>query len=103
LTVRFRIGPGKDDHSLVIEGEIDIATADQVVSTIGLCSMPEGDIVVDCSRVTFLDAAGVRAFVTVAAGLPEGSRLVITGASGVVLQVLELLRAGQHPGLEIET
>ena len=101
LEMRLRIGPGGDDRTLVLEGELDVASADHVVSAIGLCSVPEGDLVLDCRKLSFIDGAGVRALVSVAERLPEGTRLVLDRPAGLALRVLQMLRVEENPRVAV--
>ncbi len=76
-----------------VAGELDSATAGLMGDGLSLASMMPGDrLVVDVSRLIFMDAAGIRVLVAaherlVAAG---GGGLVIRGASGIVRRVFEL-------------
>lgn len=97
----FRVGPGADAGSLVIEGELDLASIDRLVSAVDLCSVPEDELVIDCSRLTFVDGTGVQAFIDIAGRLPASTVLVLAGASGFVLRVLRLLRIDSYPRIEV--
>jgi anti-anti-sigma factor len=99
--MRFRIGPGRDDRTLVLEGELDVSTAGRLAAAVELCSRPGGDVVLDCRGLTFIDGAGVRELASVAEGLPAGTTLILEGARGVVLRVLEMLRVDEHARLEV--
>jgi anti-sigma B factor antagonist len=76
-----------------VAGELDNATAELMGDGLSLASVKPADrLVVDVSRLVFMDAAGVRVLLAaherlVAAG---GGGLVIRGASGIVRRVLEL-------------
>ena|SRR5437588_9284055 len=96
----LRIGPGRDGGFLV-EGELDLATAGQLRNAVDMCAVQDGDLVIDCGALSFIDAAGTHTLVTIAEQLPEGSRLVLLGPRGVVLQVLAILRVDRHPRVEI--
>jgi len=97
VRMRLRIGPGRDDRTLVLEGELDVAAADQLVSAVELCSILDDDVILDCRNLSFVDGAGVDAFVRVAEALPAGSRLVLENPEGLVLRVLQMLRIDEHP------
>ena len=74
-------------------GELDRATAGLLGDGLSLARVRPGDrLVVDVSRLRFMDASGLRVLVAaqrrlVAAG---GAGLVIRGASGIVRRVFEL-------------
>jgi anti-anti-sigma factor len=86
---------------LVVEGELDLAAAGQLRDTADLCAAPDGDLVIDLSALSFIDAAGTHTLVSIAEHLPQGSRLVLVGPQGLVLQVMALLRVDRHPRVEI--
>ncbi len=49
-------------HTLVLTGELDLATAGELKTTIeGLCGDHASEIVLDLRRLDFLDSAGARA------------------------------------------
>src|SRR5215207_1881894 len=88
------VGEAVDGVGVVrVAGELDTATAGLLEDGLSLASVMPGDrVVVDFSRLTFMDAAGLRAVVAaherrVAAGT---GGLVIRGASGIVRRVFEL-------------
>jgi anti-anti-sigma factor len=99
----FRVGPGEGDSSLVMEGELDLASVERLLTAIDLCAHPNdhGELILDCRRLTFLDGTGVQALSNVADKFTGGSRLVLVGTTGIVLRVLRLLRVDQHPRIEL--
>ncbi len=50
-----------------VRGEIDVATAARLRSDVEavVAARPDADLVLDCSELTFIDAAGIRVFVDV--------------------------------------
>jgi len=76
-----------------VAGELDAATAGLLDDGLSLASVMAGDrLVVDVSRLSFMDVAGVRVMAAaherrVAAG---SCGLVVRGASGIVRRVLEV-------------
>jgi anti-anti-sigma factor len=87
------VGKGAGGAVVWVAGELDIATAGLMGDGLSLASVMRGNrLVVDVSRLIFMDAAGIRVLVAaheclVAAG---GDGLVIRGASGIVRRVFEL-------------
>jgi anti-sigma B factor antagonist len=76
---------------LIREGEIDLATADQLRSVGGeaLIANPTADAHVDLSRVTFLDSTGIGALVHIR-NLAAPRDLIIDNPSEPVRRILEL-------------
>jgi anti-sigma B factor antagonist len=76
-------------HTVVlVAGEIDLATRDQLRE----CLAPlHGDVVVDLSRVTFLDSSGIATIVAQAARLADdGATLKLRRANVIVARVLHI-------------
>jgi anti-anti-sigma factor len=76
-----------------LRGEIDIASASQLRADLQeLVDTSSGDIVVDCSGLTFIDSSGVAAIVfTQQALAPRGSALRIANIDGVPARLLDIL------------
>ena len=76
-----------------VAGELDTATTGLLDDALWLASVMPGDrLVVDVSRLTFMDGAGIRVLVAADERLVTAGRsgLVIQGASGIVRRVFEL-------------
>ena len=73
---------------LWLVGELDFAAVALVSERL---AQLDGDVAVDCSRLDFIDAAGLRALLT-AHGIraARGSKLVVVRPSRQVRRVLEL-------------
>ena len=97
--VQLRITPTEDGFRL--EGELDMATADDL-SQIFRDAPSNGDpIVLDFSGVSFMDSSGLRALLE-RAGQPTGAGpVVIVNPSAQVRRVLEISIPGGTPGLEV--
>jgi len=77
----------------VVGGEIDIATCPALVEVLDtLVAQADGDVVVDCSTVTFFGAAGVGALVAARHRL-RGSRhrVIVRNPSESVRRVLDIV------------
>ncbi|MFL5850345.1 MAG: STAS domain-containing protein [Solirubrobacteraceae bacterium] len=82
---------------LALRGEIDLVSGPEVRASIaGLCAQGL-DVVVDVSRVTFLDSSGLRALVGASQDAARaGCRLEIRGARGDVLHTFGLAGLSEH-------
>jgi anti-anti-sigma factor len=86
---------GDDFHNIVVAvlGEIDLAVHDELLSTIRAAIGRPGvkTVVVDLSRTSFMDAAGIRALLAgrEAAGT-AGVRYRVVGMAGMVRWVLDV-------------
>ena len=81
-----------DRHRLVLEGELDIASAPILEEAItGLCENDISSIVLDLTQLTFMDSTGLRAILA-ADKLCNGNghALSLAGANGAVQRLFEL-------------
>jgi anti-sigma B factor antagonist len=89
-------GPGR----VRLVGELDLSSVGEVEAR--LVAM-EGDLELDCSGLTFIDASGIRVFVAVYdACVRRGARLVIVNPSRCVVRLLELTGVGGLLGVSAE-
>ena len=76
---------------VTVAGDVDLAAADSLWEVLDEHVRPGGELVVDCSRVAFLDSMGLRALIRARHKADEvGARLALTSPSDAVLRVLEL-------------
>jgi anti-sigma B factor antagonist len=76
-----------------VAGELDTATAGLLGAGLSLAPVMPGDhLVLDVSRLTFMDAAGLKVVVAAHEGrlAAGGGGIVVRGASGIVRRVFEL-------------
>jgi anti-anti-sigma factor len=87
------------DGVLHLVGELDLASAEGFLGqALGdLDSRPE--IVLDLSKLSFLDSSGIRAFLTLAARLRDG--IVLQHPQPAVARVLEIVRLEGVPGIRV--
>lgn len=85
-----------DDRSavLLVEGDIDIATAPQLSERIlEHVSATDGDVVLDMSGVPFMDSSGLAVLLIAQQRLtPQGRRLALRGAQPPVISALRMSR-----------
>jgi anti-sigma B factor antagonist len=86
----------RDEHAghsvLVVDGELDLATAPQLTSTaMALVDAGAGNVIVDARLLSFCDSSGLTAFVRIANRLePTAGRLAVVGPQAIVRRVLEI-------------
>jgi anti-anti-sigma regulatory factor len=80
-------------------GEIDASNSHAVGSSIVAQMTPGKDLHVDVSQVIFCDISGIRAFVSVAEGLPEGRRLLLHGMPAPLETVMRVVGWNRLPAL----
>lgn len=93
-TLTVRAVPHEDGSVvLVVEGELDLATAPQLVAAAedALASTSEGDVALDLSEVHFIDSTGIGAVIQVRGlALARSRRTKVCAASDMVVRVLDL-------------
>ncbi|MEY9929270.1 anti-anti-sigma factor [Catenulispora sp. GP43] len=90
-------GDGKDGGkvggavTVTVAGDVDLAAADTLWSVLDEYVRPGAQVVVDCSRVAFLDSMGLRTLIRAQhkAGASD-ARLTLAAPSEAVLRVLQL-------------
>ena len=91
-------GPGA--RTLRLRGELDMLTAPVLMEHLEpLCGSP-GDVVVDCSELSFVDSQGIRAFLRAARALPDGN-LVITAPTSEVRKLFDIVRIQDFPNIVV--
>jgi anti-sigma B factor antagonist len=80
-----------------VEGEIDIATAPHMAADLtAYAERSTGEVVVDCSKMTFIDSSGLAVFETARRDLEaQGRRLVITGVVKQCRRAFEIIGLGE--------
>src|SRR5206468_10856156 len=92
---------GTEGHLRLI-GELDMATVDRLLDAIDPAISHNGDVTLELDRLTFLDSAGVDAFIEAGRrAAAHGRRLVLSSPSRVALKVLEILGADRFAGIRI--
>jgi anti-sigma B factor antagonist len=79
------------DAPFVVSGEIDLATAPKMARALEeYCAQTEGDVVVDCSAMTFIDSTGLAVFQTLRRDL-DGRRLELRHVVGPCRRAFEIV------------
>jgi anti-anti-sigma factor len=86
----FRIQVDEEGRTIAIRGEIDMATADEIVGAAIPIALSPGDVHLDLSETTFLDASGLRALVWLAHQVKDRGSLVLMHSAPSVRRLLDL-------------
>jgi anti-anti-sigma factor len=73
-----------------LPSEVDMASVDEILATIGPLAAAGGPILVDLSGVTFIDSTGLHTLVAAADALGDRGCIIAHGAHGPVAKVMEL-------------
>jgi anti-sigma B factor antagonist len=93
---------GKGRSVVAASGELDIATAPQLLGAVTALSQPgTGAIAIDLSALTFIDSSGIKALrAAVRSANARGVGAIVASPSRRVERVLELVRLGDVIPLE---
>jgi anti-sigma B factor antagonist len=89
---RLCVGEGRPGcYRIEVRGELDLAVTDRLSKALASAG-EHREVLVDLERCDFIDSAAVEAILRAEAGLTlEGRRILVVGARGQVLQVLNVL------------
>lgn len=83
-----------DRYVLVLSGELDMSgVAAFEAAAVRLCGLGAGEVLVDITKIDFIDSSGLRAILTVKAACEErGCRFSMSHGSGQAEKLFELTR-----------
>jgi anti-anti-sigma factor len=86
---------------LYLEGEFDLEAEEAAVGALrGHHPYDENGVVIDVSRLTFMDSTGIRVLQTLATG-PGATRVVLRSPRRGVQKVLELVGIAKRPPIAV--
>ncbi|MET0729518.1 MAG: STAS domain-containing protein [Acidimicrobiales bacterium] len=106
----LEVSDGGDAMTLLVRGDIDLATAPGLLESIVCASLSHtpGHVIVDVSRVSFIDSRGLSALIEARGRLAaEGARLDVVNVPTRILHLMrvagiaDLLQAAPHPTAEL--
>jgi anti-anti-sigma factor len=90
---QFHVQTAHSDGQVVVQigGDVDLACIGALAEALGQALAPGIPVVVDCSKITFMDSSGLQAFVRArTAADRRGTAFRLTRVSKSVSRVLEL-------------
>ncbi|MGI8617187.1 MAG: STAS domain-containing protein [Actinomycetota bacterium] len=97
--MQLQITPTNEGFRL--EGELDMATADDLSQLLKVAVLECRPLVLDFSGVSFMDSSGLRALLEAAGQTEEGGSVIVLNPSSQVRRVLDISIPGGTPGLEV--
>jgi anti-anti-sigma factor len=85
---------------LRLEGELDLAAEEQAVAALRSRPAAANDLVIDLSRLTFMDSTGIRVLETVAMG-PGAVAVTLRSPQRAVRRVLDLVGIARWPNVAV--
>jgi anti-anti-sigma factor len=89
-------GPGW----FVLEGELDLANRPLFEAAISDAVLAGGPVVLDVSRVTYMDSIALHALIEAVESMPSG-HLVLHGLHGPTERLMKVTNVGRMPRLHI--
>lgn len=86
---RIEIVDDVESHYVNLIGELDLAVSDSAWESLRPLSKPGEDMVLDLSRVTFIDSRGLNVLVRTINAL-KGGKLILKDPSSSVTRLLEI-------------
>ena len=84
-----------------LDGELDMATADDLSQLLRIEVLECRPVVLDFSGVSFMDSSGLRALLEAAGQSEDGGSVVVLNPSAQVRRVFDISIPGGTPGLEV--
>src|SRR4051794_16533819 len=82
-----------EGQAIRLVGEVDLATCQTLHTALdALVARPAGDVILDCSGVTFFGAVGVDALVQARNRLAGSRRVIVRNPSAIVRRVLGIVQ-----------
>jgi anti-sigma B factor antagonist len=98
----FRVLEDVDGRVFRLIGELDMATADELVQRVESAVQTPGDIYLDLEQLEFMDSSGVHALLALCKRIQDGGRVVLRSPSHEVTKLLALVGADMIPNLVFE-
>lgn len=97
----LEVRPLPDNRTFELVGELDMGSVDALLAAMnGLA--PEGDVVLDMSKLSFMDSSGLRALLQLAGRRTGGSCLILLHPTAAVERVFAIALPSGSPGLRVE-
>jgi anti-sigma B factor antagonist len=99
----FAVQQDSDERTFRLVGELDLATADELIHRLDPAVRDGGDLLLELGALRFMDSSGIRALIKVCQELGDRGRVVLRSPTGEVAKVLQLVRADTFPNLIIDS
>ena len=86
---------------IAFAGELDMASAGAMDSALEPWTRAVGPVIVDLSKVTFMDSTGIGALLKAASALGDRGCIIVHGSHGSVKKVLDLTGIGAATNIHI--
>jgi anti-anti-sigma factor len=97
----FAVHQDSDQRTFRLVGELDLASAGQLMKQLEPVVQGAGDLRLDLEALEFMDSSGIHALITLCRELRDRGRVVLRAPAGEVAKVLRMVRADTFPNLVI--
>jgi anti-anti-sigma factor len=97
----FRAVPASDDRFVWLHGELDAATAERLRGALDGAVRSGGPVVLDLTRLAFIDSDGIRALIDVAERLDGRGCVILHNPSEHVGKVFGIVRLSDVPNVHV--
>ena len=97
----FEVVRSSDPNTLVLSGELDMATAPPLEAALAEALTAKGELTLDMRGVTFVDSKGVRAFITASSQRGGTAPVRLIDVHEHVLKVFDIMGVEEYEGLVI--
>jgi anti-anti-sigma factor len=98
---QFRAEPTTSPPGFRLVGEVDMSNASVLGDLLRPALRAGGDLTLDMEGITFMDSTGIQVLLRAAKEVAGRGNLVLYRPGPLVLNVLNLIRAEELPGLSI--
>ena len=100
IDLRISVAHQADRTLVAVAGELDVASTSELQARLGEGDVAKGDVIVDLSQLSFVDASGLHALVAAYRGASQrGQRLRVSRTSPSLERLLTLTGARGLLGL----
>jgi anti-anti-sigma factor len=90
-----------DGRGIRLSGEVDMENTDRLEKALASLVARGGDVLLDCSALTFMDSTGFGVLISAANALGDRGRLVLISLGEVIARTLTLMGVEKVPNLEV--
>ncbi len=90
-----------DGRGIRLAGEVDMENVDRLENALEPLAARGGEVLVDCSALTFMDSSGFGVLINAAKALGDRGRLVLISPGELIARTLNLMGVEMVPNLEV--
>lgn len=90
-----------DGRGIRLAGEVDIENVDRLEAALAPLVVRGGDVLLDCSALTFMDSTGFSTLINAAGALGNRGRLVLVSPGELIARTLSLMGLEKVPNIQV--